>query len=149
MVRKLFYVMAASIALISPAFAGNIECEDCNLYEHGVHRHIIPTNDLVCFWFVQPKPENVLLKLYLRDGSVRPYTKDARHAGTHGHICVGRSWVRQMTTQSFICNDVNHFDYGIPLMVTALAQKQRDSRDVEACLFGKDRCRKMGYPAYQ
>jgi len=146
-VRKLFYVVAAVIALLSPAFAGERNCEDCDLYRHGVHRQVIPTPDTVCVYFVQPKAGNILLRLALKNGTTRPYTK--KNAGTTGCIPVGRDWLRQATAASYLCNDVNHFDYAQEGMIEALAKKPKYSRDVEACLFGKTKCREMGYPAYE
>lgn len=150
MVRKIFYFLFALVVLGSPAFAGEQKCDKCELLKHGVHRQVIPAKKLVCFWWVQPEPRNVLLQLSLKDGTVRKYTKaaDAPHGGTHGYICVGRHWVEQMTTTSFICNDVKRFDYGEPVFIGALLLKAPLSRSVEACLYGRDQCAKMGYPAY-
>lgn len=149
MVRKLFLNCLLAICFAAPlssAFAGNVDCEDCQLFKHGVHRQVIQTPDVVCFWFVQSQPSNVLLKLYLKNGTVRPYTR--KNAGTHDRICVGRSWVRQMTTQSFICNDNNHFDYGRAEWLEVLATKPRLSEQIQACLEGRKNCAAMGYPAY-
>ncbi len=143
--RMVFYVLVAFIALCSPALAGERDCEDCYVVKHGVHRKVIPTPDYTCFFFVQPHRGNVYLKLYLRDGRIRPYTK--QNAPTHGRICVGRSWVRLMTEESFICDEkTSHFVYGVRGMIETLATKPAYSRAVEACLNGKDECNRMGYP---
>lgn len=148
MVRKFIYVLAALLALSSPAFAGAPQCEDCNLVKRGVHRQVIPTDDVVCFWFVQPRVQDVLLKLYQRDGTARPYSR--KNAKMHDRICVGRQWVRNMTRDSFICDEKTaRFDYAQPGMVETLAEKPKYSREGEACLYGKDKCREMGYPSYR
>lgn len=146
--RTIFHVLCALIALGSPALAGQPECDDCELLEHGIHRQVIPTDDYDCLWFIQPQPGRVLLKLYLQNGTVRSYTSKPERSGKVGYICPGRDFVRQMTTESYICGDSGSFVYGQPEWLESLAEKPKYSKAVTACLFGREECARMDYPAF-
>lgn len=147
MVRQFIVTLAALVALVCPALAGGPDCDDCNTFKRGVHRTVIPTNNLVCFWFIQERPGKVMLKLTQKDGTVRPYTK--AHAKVLDKICVGRHWVRNATADSFLCNDSNTFRYGLPGMIEAMAEKETYAKDHEACLLGTKVCEEKGYPVHR
>jgi hypothetical protein len=148
MVRNLIlYVLtAAVIAFASPAFAGTPDCEDCTFFKRGANSATVPTTDYDCVWFVQPHQGKVTLILALADGTKRPYTK--ANAGTHDHICPGRTWLQQSTSKSLICNSEDHYNYAQPGMIEQIANKPKMSQAGEACLFGSVLCDQMGYPAY-
>lgn len=149
MLRAFFIALAVAFALGTPAHAVDPTCEDCDLFRKGVHREVIPTSDVVCVPFMQEKRGNVLLRLQLKDGTSRPYSK--KNADKVGCIFVGRSWLVKAKAGSFICNDENNADYSdadladmsrmgrLPKKVSA------DRREHEACLLGKQECGKRGY----
>lgn len=145
MVRMVFLISVALAALGSPVLAGGLECDDCELYKRGVHRQVVPTPDTVCVPFVQPRRGSVLLRLNLKNGQSRPYTK--KNAGTVDCISVGRYWLQELTESMYICDDFNHADYPYA-DVQAVARQPKRSRDNEACLFGREPCRSMGYKTY-
>lgn len=141
MVRIMLFLFLTFCASLSCAFAGEPTCKDCDDFKHGVHRQVIPTDDVVCIWFIQPHTGNVLLRIDLPDGKSRSYTK--QRAGTTGRFCVGRSWVKKANSM-IICNDENHADY-IREHVERVAVKSKLSKEGEACLFGAAPCREKGY----
>lgn len=134
-------LLAAILAVASSVVASAQKCDDCETFKQGVHRKVIPVNDLVCIYFVQPTVDDVLLRIDLKNGKSRKYTKKA--VGKSGKICVWRGWVTQATTM-YICNSSNNADY--PAVDTAfVAQKQKEVREGEACLYGSKKCAEMGY----
>lgn len=141
--RSFFHLIVISIFSIAPysAYAG-ARCEDCRIFRHGVHRRIVPSPDTRCVPFVQQYFGTVYLRLNLKNGGTRPYTK--KNAAKEDCIVVGRHWLRNKTDSAYICNRENHADY--PLEdVHELASQPKMSRENEACLFGKDRCEEMRY----
>jgi len=117
------------------------ECADCEAYQKGVHREVIPTRDVVCIFFVQSDKDNVVLSLSLKSGEERKYYR--KDAGTSGRICVGRHWIRSTKTMK-ICNGTAHADY-LPEHVAVVEKKETLSREAEACLSGKAKCKELGY----
>jgi hypothetical protein len=139
---KAIFVAVVAFVLASSVFAAVTQkCEDCETFKAGVHRKVIPVNDLVCIYFVQPTIDDVLLRIDLQNGKSRKYTKKA--VGKSGKICVWRGWVSQATTM-YVCNSSNHADYSVE-DTAFVAQKQKESRDNEACLYGIKKCAEMGY----
>lgn len=139
---RMFVTILAFLALGSPAFAGEPKCDDCELVQRGVHRQVIPTPDVVCVFFVQPQKGNVLLRLNLKDGTSRPYTK--KNANTVDRICVGRHWLRELTESMYICDDFNHAVYPYE-DVQMVGAKPKMSREGGACLLGKEKCVSLGF----
>lgn len=142
MVRKLFYVLVALLALGAPALAGGPICDDCDVFRHGVHRKVTPTPHTRCVPFVQSQRGDVLLRLDLKNGKTRSYRK--KNASTVDCIVVGRSWLKDQTASMFICNDDNHAVYPYE-DVQAVSAGAKMSRANEACLFGQEVCGQMGY----
>ena len=141
---KLLIAVLALFGATIPVFAvadSGKECTDCDTFRKGVNRKVVPVDDLVCIYFVQPAVDDVLLRIDLKNGQTRKYTKKA--AGVSGKFCVWRGWVKQASTM-YVCDTDNHADY-LPQHVAVVAEKSKDSREAEACLFGKDTCAKMGY----
>jgi len=124
----------------TPVFGGSPLCEDCDVYHNGVSRKVVPTDEFVCFYFVQAEQDTVVLRLDLQDGTERRYS---RKAGTDGHICVGRQWVRN-AERIVMCNAVAHAVYEAQ-DVRHISEKEKYSREGTACLSGREKCRAMGY----
>ena len=134
-------IFPASVSAGSVKAAKSVLCEDCDVFIHGVHRKVIPTDDFVCVFFVQRVRDNVMLRLDLKDGTTRRY--DRKNAKTVDRICVGRHWVRSSLTM-YICNGENHADYNV-VDTQSVAVKPKFSRNNEACLLGSAECGKRGY----
>ncbi len=141
MVRLMLFIFLAFSACVSSALAGEPTCKDCDDFKHGVHRQVIPTNDVVCVWYTQPHTGNVLMRIDFPNGTSRSYTK--QHAATSGRFCVGRTWM-QKASSMIICNDENHADY-IREHVEMIAVKPKLSKEGEACLFGVALCKEKGF----
>lgn len=126
-----------------PTKTKSVQCEDCDTFRKGVHRKVIPADDVVCIYFVQPRVDDVLLRLDLKNGETRRY--DKKRAGTSDRICVGRHWVRDSVSM-YICDTDNNYFYGQADTVV-VAQKPKHSRErgEEACLFGAQKCGEKGY----
>lgn len=126
---------------VSAAPAAKKGCEDCDAYKKGVSRRVVPTDDVVCIFFTQPRQDTVVLRLDLKDGTERRYPR--KNAGTTGRICVGRGWLVQSNTAS-VCNGSAHADYASE-HITIVMEKPKLSKKGEACLYGKEKCKAMGY----
>lgn len=142
---RFLYVALISLGLLAPAAShaasAKEQCDNCETFRKGVSRKIIPTDNIVCIYFTQPSEGDVLLRIDLKDGSVRPYTK--KRAGKTDRICVGRHWV-QNASSMLICNSENHALYAAE-HIEQVAKKAATSKEGEACLHGKARCKTMGY----
>ncbi len=121
----------------------SVRCKDCDTFQKGVHRKVVPADDVVCIYFVQPRVDTVLLRLDLKDCGTRDY--DKKRAGTSGRICVGRHWVAA-SKSIYVCDTDNNYLFGYADTAT-IASKPKHSRErgEEACLFGAEECRKRGY----
>jgi len=134
--------LAALVAVALPSVVlAKQQCDDCDVFQKGVQRVIIPADDLVCIYFVQPHRDKVLLRLDLKSGKKRLYTKE--NAGPGDKICVGRHWVRDSVSM-YLCDTDNHAAYDA-IDTDVVAKKAKHSREAEACLFGKEKCKEMGY----
>jgi hypothetical protein len=135
-------ILAVSLMALSIGSASaKVRCttpDDCKVHREGVHRKVIPTDDYVCVFFRQPKSQRVTLRLNFEDGKVRYYQNKRPD-----RICIGRHFVRNAIFM-YICNDDAHADF-VKAHVAIVAAKPAYSRKAEACLYGKDKCREMGY----
>jgi len=144
-IAKAILALAALVAVALPSAAlSKQQCDDCGIFQKGPQRVIIPANDVVCVYFVQPHRDKALLRLDLKSGKKRHYTKD--NADTSDKICVGRHWVRDSASM-YLCDTENHATYDAT-DTGVVSKKARHSRDAEACLFGKVKCKEMGYKTH-
>jgi hypothetical protein len=136
-------LLAAFALMATPATAGSNKCQsyECSVHKHGVHRTIVPTDDYVCLYYIQPTPQKVTLYVYLRDGRVLPY--ESKKLATKWRICIGRTWLDQ-TDRMRMCDDDNHATYR-PEHIDALKTKPKYSEANTACLFGSVKCKEMGF----
>lgn len=134
----LFLLFFAPIA----ASAELEKCDDCEAFREGVHRTIIPTDDLACIYYVQPSRGTVVLRITLDSGVVRHYAKE--DAPATGRFCPGRSWVRDATTL-YLCGAHGNYLYGTA-STDVIAAKPKEEKGEVGCLFGADVCAQMGYP---
>ena len=149
--KKIAVVFALLGTMLIPQLAvanGDKDCDaksiECDLVKKGVARKVIPNPDLVCIYFVQPKPSNVLLWVFLpgqRDP--RPYVK--RNAGTSGSFCIGRHYVRDAEAL-YMCNVFDGHAVYPRADAVAVALKEKLARmPGEACLYGEGECERKGY----
>ncbi|MBI5003730.1 hypothetical protein HZC00_01400 [Candidatus Kaiserbacteria bacterium] len=144
--KLFFHLLVASFFVSAPFSAlANDQCTKCRDFRLGVNPKLIPSRDARCVPFTQPHPRKVLLRLTLKNGKKRTYTK--KNAGTDDCIMVGRHWLRDKTEKMYICNDENHASYPYE-DVQAIAHQEKYERVPEntACLFGRDICPEIGYP---
>lgn len=135
-------LLSLGLLVSGAASAAPIEkCDNCETFRKGISRQVVPAKDVVCIYLTQPSVDDVLLRIDLKDGTARPYTK--KRAGKTDRICVGRHWVQQ-AAKMMVCNSSNHADYE-QQHVDIVAGKATHSRVGEACLYGKTKCREMGY----
>src|SRR3989338_2441954 len=151
--NKSLVSIALLLAMLAPfgAFADGekkdcnvIKNTDCDLVLHGVKRKIIPVDDLVCIYFVQPRQSNVLLTIIPTDKR-RPPRQYTKNAGTHGQFCVGSSWVKQAQAMC-MCNVKDGNAVFTSTDTAAVAGKPKNARmPGEACLYGDKECRAKSY----
>src|ERR1041385_6821716 len=71
--KRLFFIILTILSFAGSAYADGKNCADCDVFEHGLHRKVIPTSDYTCIFFVQVDPSNVTLRLDFADGTSRRY----------------------------------------------------------------------------
>lgn len=156
MFRTLFVALLAGLVLVfgNNAMADGKDCNkvsvvnqsDCELVLKGVDRKIMPVKDLVCIYFTQPRPGNVLLWVILPgQKEPRPYVKKAAKADDK--FCIWRGWVQQAEALC-MCNVIDGHAVYPTADVVAIALKEKMARvPGEACLYGEAECAKRGYKA--
>lgn len=143
MIRSLLRVLCFGLLLLSiPGLADAAwECDDCDVFRNGVHRQVIPTDDLACVSFEQSQRGPVVLRINFPNREPRYYSRP--NAGTNDRICVGRHWVLN-SVDMLLCNEQNHAIFNTK-DTQAVASKPRDSRANTACLLGEEECGARGF----
>lgn len=146
----IFVLLCALCTLFvsATARAGSVRCtpsypgdERCDWY-HRTPGAKPAISDMVCIFYIQPYPDNVVLTIFLKSGSTRRYAP--KFSQMKDWQCIGRHWIAKAVRIN-LCNGFEGDADFVGADLHFLTTKPQYSEDETACLYGSDRCGQMGF----
>ncbi len=138
----------ALLAVSATTRAGGIDCSHGSIDDvrcQWYHRYpgMLPAIwDMVCLYYIQPYPDNVIVTIYLKNGGTHRYPP--KWSQVKDHQCIGRHWTFEAARIN-ICNGLEGDADYVGTDLKFLGTKPEYSQDETACLHGRDMCGEMGF----